>query len=119
MKAKVSPLFTELLHNRIYLARNVKVFTLEQVAEGWEVSKQTLIRYESPRAREISRIVAKRFTDSQKGKDKSLCKTCGVKLIGHPRCKDCEMLYHGVKECSCGVCIDINQYDTLMIQIYE
>lgn len=101
MRVKVSPPLTDLLTNRIYISRKVKLFSLEEIAKAWDMSRRTLFRYDSPHDREVSRKAAKRATIAYKKIDKTKCAKCHKPLKGHSRCKLCTILVHGVPDCSC------------------
>lgn len=118
MKAKVHPALTELLKNRLYISRNLKSFTIEDLANNWGVASRTLFRYDSPHDRELSRIQAKRATEAYKAINKNLCQICDKPLQGHKRCPDCTMLIHGHPECSCeSNCIVVTNSSSLLIRI--
>lgn len=118
MKSKVSPDLVTLLLTRIYLSRELKIFSLEELAKGWTITARTIYRYESPKEREYTRWVSKRVTDAHRALDKSLCQICGNKLKGHERCDTCTMLIHDVPECSCEKgCIVMHEPDMLLAHI--
>lgn len=115
---KVSPDLTGLLLSRITISRELKLFSIEDIARSWGVTSRTLSRYSSPKDREYSRLAAKRATEAYRALDKTLCQICGNKLQGHDRCKRCTMLIHDVPECSCeNSCVVIIEPYKLMLHI--
>lgn len=115
---KVAPDLTGILLNRIAISRELHIFSLNEIAAGWEMSRKTLFRYESPESREYSRLIAKRATEAYRAIDKTLCQICGNKLQGHDRCSICTMLIHDVPECSCEApCVVSLHLDKLIIHI--
>lgn len=114
---KIAPDLTGILLNRISISRETKLFSLEDIAQGWTVSTRTLLRYDSPKDREYSRLIAKRATEAYRAIDRTLCQICQSKLQGHERCSSCTMLVHGIPECSCNSCVVVNQPYKLIIHI--
>lgn len=115
---KVPPDLTGILLNRISISRETKIFSLEEIAEGWTVSTRTLLRYYSPKDREYSRLTSKKATETYRMRDKSLCGICTNKLEGHDRCISCTMLIHDVPECSCEKsCVVIADPRKLLVHI--
>lgn len=110
---KISPDLTTILLNRIFLSRQLKLFTLTHIAENWTISPRTLFRYDSPRDRALSVVAAKRATMAYKQRNKSLCGICTEPLLGHSRCLSCTMLLHGEPECAC---VDSTGLDILILQ---
>lgn len=90
----------EILHSRIVLSREAKLFKLTELAKNWDICYMTLYRYDSPKYREIARQQARRATIANKV-DRTQCQICHTPLKGHLRCTDCTMLVHGAPECSC------------------
>lgn len=113
MRVKVPPPLVEILNTRIYIAKETKLFDYGQIAESWTISRATLLRYNSPAYRELSRASARRMTELQKTIDKSKCQLCSKALKDHARCLSCTMLFHGVIECGC---IDTAKGYTVMVQ---
>lgn len=101
MKQKIHPIFIDALHTQVYISRFIKVFGTKDIATNWGVSKRTLLRYESPEDRNLSRVVARRANKIESTRDKSFCQLCPKKLAKHPRCTVCTMLIHGTPECEC------------------
>lgn len=118
MRAKVSPSLVEILKTRIHISRELKLFTLEDVAQNWGITSRTLFRYDSERDRELSRLQSKRITDSQRLIDKTLCQLCNQKLAGHKRCQYCTKLLHRAESCNCmSNCIVTRDPTRLLVQI--
>lgn len=113
---KIAPDLTGILLNRIAISRETKLFSLEDIANGWTVSTRTLLRYDSPKDREYSLIIRKRGYEKERTIDRSLCQICLSKLEGHERCKSCTMLVHGKPECSCVVAPQPNK---LILQLIK
>lgn len=101
MRAKLTPQEANLLRIRISLSREIKIFTLEDLARNWSISSATLIRYYSDHYRTLSRDSSRKQTLLYKAIDKTKCQICFTPLLGHWRCCSCTMLYHGEKECRC------------------
>lgn len=116
MKArqKIAPDLTLILLNRIDISRELKVFSLTEIATNWQITPRTLFRYSSPKDREYSRLIARKATEAYRTKDRTVCQLCEKKLEGHDRCTSCTMLVHGEPECSCVVMPRIAR---LMVQI--
>lgn len=106
MRQKVPPTLIEILHNRIYIARATKAFSLKDIWKNWGISESTFFRYDSPHDREVSRLAARRTTLANKDIDRTICHECSLLIREHPRCLSCTMLVHGDPECGCGRCID-------------
>lgn len=137
MRAKVPAALTAILQNRIYISRQLKIFSLEDVAQNWQITSRTLFRYDSPQDRKLSRLSAKEYRDknikwpsnpSYKGigrpraedySDIKRCLTCLAALEGHKRCLDCTMLIHGKPECSCSNCIVIQDSSSLILHLLQ
>lgn len=118
MKLKILPPLNEILNNRVYIAKYIKVFSVSDISKEWGVSNKTVQRYVSEDYRKLSRVAAKRTTDAYKAIDKSLCQLCNDKLVGHARCPTCTMLVHGEPDCSCNMgCIDQVAYLKLIVRI--
>lgn len=117
-QSKIAPEVTDILLNRIFISRELKIFTLTEIATNWSITPRTLFRYSSVKDREYSRLVARRTTEAYRNKDKTVCQICGKKLFGHERCKLCTMLIHDVPECSCEKsCIVILNPTKMLLQI--
>lgn len=114
---KIPPDLTGILLNRIAISRETKIFSLEDIAEGWTVSTRTLLRYDSPKDRAYSLLIRKQAYEKEKSIDRTKCQICGGKLEGHERCKSCTMLVHGEPECSCASCVVIGMPDKLILHI--
>lgn len=108
MKKILNDSLTEILRNRIFISRKIKIYKIKDIAKEWNISEYTVFRYDSPRLREISRVNERRKRRLESKKDKSLCQICFKMIKGHPRCKVCTRLAHNVSNClSCGNPIEI------------
>lgn len=115
---KISPDLTGILLNRIAISRETKIFSLEDIAQGWTVSTRTLLRYDSPKDREYSLLIRKKGYEKERSRDRSLCQLCSLQLEGHERCSSCTMLIHDVPECSCNKsCVVVLVPDKLILHI--
>lgn len=101
MKQKLTNQDVKILHTRIYVSRETRLFNLSDLAKEWKISDPTLFRYASPEERALSRQAALRTTMLLKNTDRTRCQLCPLKLFSHPRCASCTMLIHGIPECSC------------------
>lgn len=98
---KLQPQEAELLTLLIFISRNTKLFSIDQIARSWLISQATAFRYESPKYRELSRNASRRANLAYKLADRTKCQICFEPLKNHSRCVSCEILLHGDPECSC------------------
>lgn len=84
----------EILKNRVYIARQIKIFDLKDISEHWKISIASIFRYNSPHLRESSRKYSRKVWDIERTRDKSVCQICFDPLKGHERCPICTQLTH-------------------------
>lgn len=96
------------MNSRINLSRTLRVFSLKQIADGWEFSLSTLNRYNSPHYRQISVVHGRNsYVRYRAGIVKNQCYNCKETLIGHQRCQDCTILLHNPGARFCRNCFDV------------
>lgn len=94
MRAILSQAQSEIIRNRVYISRNIKVFTIETLAKEWEVPIPTLYRYISDDLRQKSREYARLSRQKNEKTNRSLCQICFEPLKSHLRCRICTQLTH-------------------------
>lgn len=94
MRAILNSNLSEILRNRVSLSREIKMFTIEMIAEEWKITLSTLYRYNSTDLREKTRILAKKSNKKVIKADRSVCQICFKPIKGHERCKICTQLIH-------------------------
>lgn len=94
MRSLLTKSLTEILQNRVFISRQIKVFTIEQVSTEWNIPIPTLYRYISIQAREKSRDVSRIAYKREPKVDRNLCQICFEPLKNHARCAICTQLSH-------------------------
>ena len=97
-----------ILQTRVNISRITRIFTFNQLAKDWGMSKATLYRYISPDYRELSRTLARVALKESKKIDRSKCFRCKQPTLTHERCPYCTILIHE-KKCDCETRLDILQ----------
>lgn len=106
------------LTTRVDLSRALGIFSLADLAIGWNISLATLHRYKSSAYRQTSRECAKRSYLSYQNTPRGLCHRCQQDLTNHHRCQDCTILMHDSAGL-CQSCVDsrarhsLKEYDLL------
>lgn len=100
MKSKLDIHQSNILDSRVALAKDSHLFTTQKLGKEWNISPSTVLRYTSPKDRELSRSAAKKGRDKFKETGKN-CYVCKDSLAIHKRCPMCTILVHGLAECGC------------------
>jgi len=93
---------------RVHISRALSPFSIQKLADTWEISKATLYRYELPSYREATREYARRAYEAQREVElleRGTCYLCHGELNDHKRCVDCTILLHE-EDPICTSCID-------------
>lgn len=86
------------LEGRIHLSQ-VGLFTLVEIADGWDMSLATLHRYKSEAYRLASQEAGRKVWLSYRSSIcRGVCYRCHESLRFHERCKDCTILLHEESE---------------------
>ncbi len=93
MKKVLDSHLETVIQNRVTIAHEIKLYTLESLAKEWHISIATLRRYHSLQEREKSRSAAKIYRTHTK-RSGNACQICGLLLKTHPRCPICTQLTH-------------------------
>lgn len=94
MRKILNPSQSDILKNRMYISRQIKIFKLNDLSKEWNISWMTMFRYSSEHFRELSRAHARKNWEIEKERNKTLCQICDDPLKGHERCPICTQLIH-------------------------
>lgn len=87
------------LEFRILLSKEAGIFTLVDIADGWDMSLATLHRYRSETYRVASQQAGRRvYLSYRAALLHGVCYRCHSLLEEHDRCTDCTILLHEYSE---------------------
>lgn len=109
------------LEYRIFLSKELGIFTLVEIADGWEMSLATLHRYKSVAYRIASQEAGRKvYLSYRNSLCRGVCYRCHDELKLHDRCTDCTVLLHDESEhgyspdgIRCQSCFDSRKRQTI------